>query len=109
MRTFIEKSIKAYADGLGQQIPKKGQYVYLDGALAWLEDDVKTAKQIKLVQVIAKLRNNQKMNVYAYGVSGDLLNAANHNHEISIDKGEVLAAWTGVLNLLRYVLREDSA
>lgn len=109
MRTFIEKAIKAYADGLGQEIPKQGRYVYLDGALAWLAEDVKAAGQTKLVQVVAKLRNNQKMNPYAYGVSGDLLNAANHNHEIVIDKSEVLAAWTGVLNLLRYVLREERA
>ena len=109
MRTFIEKSVKAYADGLKQTIPTKGPYVYLDSALAWLEDDIKANGPKKLLQVVAKLRNNQKMNVYAYGTSGDLLNAANHNHEFSIDKSEVLAAWNGVIILLRYVLREDRA
>lgn len=109
MRSFLEKSIKAYADGLKQTIPKSGAYVYLDSALAWLEGDVKAAGQTKLVQVISKLRNNQRMNVYAYGTSGDLLNAANHNHEILIEPREVLTAWNGMLNLLRYVLREDRA
>lgn len=110
MRTFIEKSIKAYADGLGQTIPSKGAYVYLDSALAWLDEDVKAAgNKKKLVQVIARLRNNQKMNVYAYGLSGDLLNAANHNHEIAVEKSEVLAAWDGIINLMRYVLREERA
>lgn len=109
IRTFIEKSVKAYADGKGVKIPKKGPYVFLDGALAWLAEDVKAGGQTKLVQVIAKLRNNEKVNPYAYGTSADMLNAANHNHEIAIDKGEVLTAWTGVLNLMRYVLREDAA
>lgn len=109
MRTFIEKSIKAYADGLDEDIPKDGKYVFLDAALGWLEGDIRASGETKLIQVVKRLRNNEKINVYAYSMSGDLLNAVNHNHEIFVTKDEVLRAWQGVVNLLRYVLREDRA
>ena len=112
IRTFIEKSIKAYADGLGQEIStKNNSYVFLDAALLWLQGDIEAAGKAnrQLVQVVSKLRANQKINPYSYGMTVDILNAANHNHQISIEKDDVLTVWNGVLNLLRYVLREERA
>ena len=108
IRTFLEKSVKAYADGKGESIPKKGQYVYLDSALEWLQADVTAADKKSLVQVIKKLRQNERLNVYAYGVTADYLNAANHNHQIFIEKEDVLKLWESIINLLRYVLREPT-
>ena len=103
IRTFLEKSIKAYAEQQGVEIPKKGPYVYLDSALEWLRGEVQNRS---LEQVIDRLRGNGNINVYVYGQTGDYLNAANHNHQISVTKDEVLASWNGMINLLRFVLQE---
>ena len=45
LRTFLEKTIKAYAAKLGQEIKKSSNqsgFVYLSNALIWLEEYVKT-------------------------------------------------------------------
>lgn len=108
IRSFLEKSIKAYAEGKNEAIPKKGPYVYLDSALEWLQTEVVGADKKSLVQVIKKLRQNERVNVYAYGLTSDYLNAANHNHEIFIEKEDVLKLWESLINLLRYILKAPS-
>lgn len=109
IRSFLEKSVKAYAESKNEAIPKRGQYVFLDSALEWLQDEIVSSDKKSLLQVIRKLRQNEKFNVYAYGLTADYLNAANHNHQIFIEPGEVLNLWNSIINLLRYVLRESDS
>jgi hypothetical protein len=108
IRSFLEKSVKAYAEAKRVDIPRKCKYVFLDTALEWLLTDVEGAPGKKsLVQVIKKLRQNDKFSPYSYYATADYLNAANHNHQIFIEKTDVENLWSTILPLLRYVLRED--
>lgn len=111
IRTFLEKSIKAYAAGTGNPIQpsKPGAFVYLDGALAWLTEDVRAAGQPHkaLLQPINKLRSNRSINQYQF--TKEFLDAANHNHEIFVRHEEVKDLWDSILNILRYVLRKDAS
>jgi hypothetical protein len=106
LRTFLEKSIKAYAASLNEVIPPKkpGAFVFLDDALQWLGGDAKKQNKKALASVIQKLRTNKSVNQYQ--LTKEYLDAANHNHEIFITKDEVKDLWDSVIGLMRYVLRD---
>jgi len=108
IRTFIEKSVKAYAVSIGEVIPpgRAGGFVYLDDCLSWLEAEVRKHKKSGLVGVIQKLRSNKNVNQYRFTKA--YLDAANHNHDIFIEKDDVKDLWDSVNALLRFVLRDRS-
>ncbi|MFJ8824439.1 hypothetical protein ACIREE_21950 [Streptomyces sp. NPDC102467] len=107
IRTFLEKSIKAYAEKLGVDLKahsgRQGAgFVQLGGCLAWLEDHVKSTKKTPFIQVIQKIRGN-KIGVYIPTI--DHMNAINHNHHVFATAEEVKACWDGMEGLIRMVLK----
>ncbi|WP_300604291.1 hypothetical protein [Trebonia sp.] len=105
LRTFLEKTIKAYAASLGQDI-KKGSnstgYVYLANALVWLEEHVKSTGHTALIQVVQKVRGGK---VEGYVSSKSHMDAINHNYEIFATPTEVREAWNTMRALLLYMLK----
>jgi hypothetical protein len=101
MRTFLEKSIKAYAEANRIDIRQEQNvngYVYLSNCLAWLESRVSAQGPRHLIQVIKKIRSNKVGDSYI--VSMDHLNAINHNHHIFVSGDEVQTAWSMMLSVL---------
>jgi ParB-like chromosome segregation protein Spo0J len=115
IRTFLEKSIKAYAHASGQEIkPKRaGSFVFLDDALVWLAEDLDLNgghQKRALKQVIQKLRSKEKVVTYtSFSASKTLLDATNHNHQMFAEPSDALDAWESMLPLLKYVLRQPKA
>jgi hypothetical protein len=106
IRTFLEKSIKAYAESKQEDIQKSGKsqngYVYLRQCLAWLEARFRKEGQTALVQVAKKVQSG-RLNDYV--MSMELMNAINHNHLIAVTPEDVQAAWDGILSLLVEILK----
>jgi hypothetical protein len=105
MRTFLEKSIKAYADAVSEDIRKttnQSGYVYLKQCLEWLEKRATANGPKHLVQVIKKLQSN-KINDYISSM--DHLNAINHNHHIFATTDDVRQSWDLMLSVLVEVLK----
>lgn len=109
LRTFIEKSIKAYAAGKNAVIPplRQGGFVQLDAALQWLEADIRQSghQNRGLVQAVSRLRSNKNFNQGGFNTSKEFLDAANHNHQIFVTDKEVKDLWDAVINILRYALQ----
>ncbi|MFJ9248836.1 hypothetical protein [Streptomyces sp. NPDC101776] len=108
LRTFLEKSIKAYAEKLkidlkqhaGQQ--SGSGFVQLAHCLTWLEEHLKNTKQTAFIQVIKKVRGNQ---VGVYTPTVDHMNAINHNHHVFATSEEVRDCWDGMEGLIRVMLK----
>jgi hypothetical protein len=108
LRTFLEKSIKAYAEKLkidlkqhaGQQ--SGSGFVQLSHCLTWLEEHLKNTKQTAFIQVIKKIRGNK---VGAYTPTVDHMNAINHNHHVFATPEEVRDCWDGMEGLIRVMLK----
>jgi uncharacterized membrane protein YgcG len=106
MRTFLEKSIKAYAEVNGIDLRAEQSvngYVYLSNCLLWLENRVTVQGPKHLVQVIKKMRSNKVGTTYI--VSMDHLNAINHNHHVFVSADEVQTAWSMMVSVLAEVLK----
>jgi hypothetical protein len=104
IRTFLEKSIKAYAADLNVKLTPKqpGGFVYLDDALIWLSTQVSAAGEKSLIQPINRLRS--KRSYSSFSLTKDFLDSANHNHQIFITPDEVRDLWDSIINILRFVL-----
>ena len=105
LRTFLEKTIKAYAAKLGQEIKKSSNqsgFVYLSNALIWLEEYVKTTGHTSLIQVVQKIRAGK---IEGYISSKTHMDAINHNHEIFATTGDVRECWTTMKALLSFMLK----
>ncbi|MGK3941769.1 hypothetical protein ABK046_25455 [Streptomyces caeruleatus] len=107
MRTFLEKSIKAYAEKL--QVDLKAHagkqaagFVQLGNCLNWLEEHVKTTRNTAFIQVIQKIRGNK---IGGYIPTIDHMNAINHNHHVFATADEVKACWDGMEGLIRMMLK----
>jgi uncharacterized membrane protein YgcG len=105
LRALLEKSIKAYAESINEDIKNKynnNGYVQLHHALHWLEDHFKANQVTALVQPTKRLRDGKLAN---YTNSADALNAANHNHHFSVDGDEVLDCWHSMEPIIRQITK----
>lgn len=105
LRTFIEKSIKAYADAIAFDISttqkNPNSPVQLSQCLLWIQDEAAKDKRA-LAQVAKKVRDNLGV---SYVSTSDHLNAINHNHLVVASPNDVRTAWTTVEPLIRWILR----
>ncbi|MFT4234336.1 MAG: hypothetical protein QM607_04970 [Microbacterium sp.] len=104
LRTFLEKSIKAYADSIGEEIKKKSQdrgFVYLSNCLVWLEEHFRSTKQTALVQPIQKIRGIKT----GFVGTKEHLDATNHNHNIVATSDDVRETWTMMEPVIKAVLK----
>lgn len=104
LRTFLEKTIKAYAEVLGEDIKKDSNekgFVYLSNCLIWLENHFKTTGQTAYIQAVLKIRSDRN------GFVGSMahLNATNHNHHIFAAPDDVREAWATIEGVMKAVLR----
>ncbi|MGW1900416.1 hypothetical protein ACWCQB_23960 [Streptomyces hirsutus] len=106
LRTFLEKSIKAYAESLGENIrntSNQGGFVQLSHCLTWLEGYLRSQNRRSYLQVISKIRGNALGSAYIPTL--DHMNAINHNHEVFATADEVRACWEGMQGLVRMMLK----
>ncbi len=104
LRTFLEKSIKAYADAIGEEIKKKSQaqgFVFLSNCLVWLEEHVKATNQTALVQPIQKIRGIKT----GFVGTKEHLDATNHNHQIVATPDDVRETWVMMEPVIKAVLK----
>jgi hypothetical protein len=62
LRTFLEKTIKAYSSNLGEEIRNTANlngYVQLSHALTWLEQHLRSKGERSLIQVVQKVRSGR--------------------------------------------------
>ncbi|MFE4176948.1 hypothetical protein ACFRR7_33775 [Streptomyces sp. NPDC056909] len=107
IRTFLEKSIKAYAEKLGVDLKahagkQAGGFVQLGNCLNWLEEYAKSTRKTPFIQVIQKIRGNK---IGGYIPTIDHMNAINHNHHVFATADEVKACWDGMEGLIRMMLK----
>lgn len=104
LRTFLEKSIKAYADSIGDEIKKKSQdkgFVFLSNCLVWLEEHFKSTKQTALIQPIQKIRGVKT----GFVGTKEHMDATNHNHQIVATPDDVRETWAMMEPVLKAVLK----
>lgn len=105
LRTFLEKTIKAYAESINEDIrdtSNPSRYVYMADALKWLENHVKNTRNRAFVQVISKIRSGK---LSGYVSSMDHLNAINHNHHISASTEDVRESWNAMKGLVGFLFK----
>ena len=104
LRTFLEKTIKAYAEALGEDIRRgsndKG-FVYLSHCLIWLEDHFRTSGKTAYIQPLQKIRGGR----YGFVGSKEHLDATNHNHHIFATPDDVRECWATIEGVLKAVLK----
>lgn len=104
LRTFLEKTIKAYAEELGEDIRRgsneKG-FVYLSNCLIWLEDHFRLNGMTALIQPVQKLRGGS----YGFVGSKAHLDATNHNHHICATPDDVRESWAMIEGVMKAVLK----
>jgi hypothetical protein len=104
LRTFLEKSIKAYAEVVGEDIRKGSQdqgFVFLGNCLTWLEEHFKTTGKTAYIQPLQKIRGGR----YGFVGSKSHLDATNHNHHIVATPDDVRECWASIEGVLRAVLK----
>lgn len=103
LRTFLEKTIKAYAEALGEDIRRgsneKG-FVYLSNCLVWLEDHFRTTGKTAYIQPVQKIRGGR----YGFVGSKEHLDATNHNHHIFATPDDVRESWATIEGIMKAVL-----
>lgn len=104
IRTFLEKTIKAYAEALGEDIRKgsneKG-FVFLSNCLVWLEDHFRTTDMTALIQPVQKIRGGR----HGFVGSKEHLDATNHNHHIFATPDDVRESWATIEGIMKAVLK----
>lgn len=104
LRTFLEKTIKAYAETLGENIQKKGfnekGFVFLSNCLVWLENHFRAEDMTALIQPVQKIRGGR----YGFVGSKEHLDATNHNHHIFATPDDVRESWATIEGIMRAVL-----
>lgn len=104
LRTFLEKTIKAYAEVLSEDIKKDSNekgFVYLSNCLVWLENHFKTTGQTAYIQAVQKIRSDR----YGFVGSKSHLDATNHNHHIFAVPDDVREAWATIEGVMKAVLK----
>lgn len=104
LRTFLEKSIKAYADSISEDVKRQSQgqgFVFLSNCLVWLEEHFKSSKQTALIQPIHKLRGIKT----GFVGTKEHLDATNHNHQIVATPDDVRETWIMMEPVLKAVLQ----
>lgn len=104
LRTFLEKSFKAYAEALDEEIKNSSNeqgFVYLSNCLVWLENHFKSTGKTSLIQPIQKIRSNR----YGFVGSKTHLDAINHNHQIVATPDDVRDSWATIEGVVRAVLK----
>lgn len=104
LRTFLEKTIKAYAEVLGEDIKRDSNekgFVYLSNCLVWLENHFKTTGQTAFIQAVQKIRSDR----YGFVGSKAHLDATNHNHHIFAVPDDVREAWATIEGVMKAVLK----
>ncbi len=105
LRSFLEKTIKAYAEIQKVEIKNTSNlngYVQLSHALAWLELHLKNTGQTALIQVVQKIRSGK---ISDFVPSKKHLDAINHNHLIFATSGEVRECWNTMNPILQLMLK----
>lgn len=104
LRTFLEKTIKAYAETLGEDIRKgsneKG-FVFLSNCLVWLEEHFRTTGMTALIQPVQKVRGGR----YGFIGSKEHMDATNHNHHIFATPDDVRESWATIEGIMKAVLK----
>jgi len=107
LRAALEKGIKCFADAKGIEIRDtycdRNGFVQLGHCLDWLHDDIQNSKERRLIQVVDGVRSGK---IRYYAVSRNKLNAANHNHLVGVDGDEVVAMWSSIEPLMRYLMKQ---
>ncbi|MFE7845918.1 hypothetical protein ACFUTX_12100 [Microbacterium sp. NPDC057407] len=104
LRTFLEKTIKAHAEVLGEDIRKGSNeqgFVYLSNCLVWLEAHFKTTGQTAFIQPVQKIRGGR----YGFVGSKAHLDATNHNHHIFATPDDVRECWATIEGVMKAVLK----
>jgi len=104
LRTFLEKTIKAYAEELGEEIKKSSNergFVYLSNCLIWLEQQFKSSGRTAFIQPVQKIRDGR----YGFVGSKAYLDATNHNHHIFATPDDVRECWATIEAVLKAVLK----
>ncbi len=104
LRTFLEKTIKAYAEALGEDIRKGSNergFVYLSNCLVWLEDHFRTCGSTAYIQPVQKIRSGR----YGFVGSKEHLDATNHNHHIFATPDDVRECWATIEGVMKTVLK----
>lgn len=107
IRSALEKGVKSLADVEGIEIKRSNNqngYVYLRQCLAWLQDHAHKNNNRAIEQVLRNMDNA----VYYFPVSGDKLNAVNHNHKLFVTTDQARDMWRSVADLLAYVVNPGS-
>ncbi|WFE59661.1 hypothetical protein [Micromonospora sp. WMMD712] len=117
IRTFLEKSIKAYAESKGEDIraslnaaavkanpnaKPSVKFVQLGECLIWLEKHFQENGPTSLRQVVAKIRAGKVATDYI--ASADHMNAINHNHQVFATTTDVRECWDTMRGLLKAIL-----
>lgn len=106
LRTFLEKTIKAYADMAGSPIRRKRdtqRYIQFSDCLNWLQQKLDAEGMDALSQTIDFIKSDEDF--YQQPGGQIHLNAANHNYEVSISPLQVQQAWKNMYGLIRYMLK----
>lgn len=104
LRTFLEKTIKAHAEVLGEEIKKSSNeqgFVYLSNCLVWLEQHFKSTGQTAFIQPVQKIRGGR----YGFVGSKAQLDATNHNHHIFATPDDVRECWATIEGVMKAVLK----
>lgn len=104
LRTFLEKTIKAHAEVLSEEIRKSSNeqgFVYLSNCLVWLEEHFKSTKQTAFIQPVQKIRGGR----YGFVGSKAHLDATNHNHHIFATPDDVRECWATIEGVMKAVLK----
>lgn len=104
LRTFLEKTIKAYAEFLGEEIKKSSNqqgFVYLSNCLIWLEQHFQKTGQTSYIQPLQKIRSTR----YGFVGSKEYLDATNHNHHIFATPNDVRECWSTIEGVVKAVLK----
>lgn len=104
LRTFLEKTIKAHAQVLGEEIKNSSNdqgFVYLSNCLVWLEQHFKSTGQTTFLQPVQKIRGGR----YGFVGSKAHLDATNHNHHIFATPDDVRECWATIEGVMKAVLK----
>lgn len=105
LRSYLEKSIHAYAEYCGEKVaPKKqGQAVGLEACLIWLESHTgNQANGLRNFRHSVQLLRDQK--AHNRSTTLGLMNSVNHNPELSVQAEHVLNLWTHLHGIIKFLV-----
>lgn len=101
LRTFVEKTIKSFADLQGSPVQSDRHYVQFGHCLTWLESYCGQHDSLKQFKgSISKVRTSRNN----FSITADAYNAANHDRNISYGPAEVREAWNSVHGVMKAML-----